>query len=271
VDIVTKGSGPPLVLVAGLQGRWEYAGSTVDALARSFRVLTFSLCGERSSGLPFEPARGFDNYTAQIVGALDECGLDRAVICGVSFGGLIAVHFAAMHPERTAALVLASTPGPTWRLRRRHHVYTRAPWVFGPLFLAETPFRLRKELEVAFPDWKERWRFVLQQLRTFLLAPVSLGRMGERGRMLSKLDLLADCLRITAPTLIVTGERGLDHVVPVSGSSGYLGLIKGARDAVIERTGHLGVITRPDRFAELVCAFAPAGAAPSRPGDPHAA
>jgi pimeloyl-ACP methyl ester carboxylesterase len=64
-----------------------------------------------------------------------------------------------------------------------------------------------------------------------------------------------DCPRISAPTLVITGEPGLDHVVPVEGSSAYGQLIPGARVLVLERTGHLGSITRPDAFAALVHDF----------------
>jgi pimeloyl-ACP methyl ester carboxylesterase len=79
--------------------------------------------------------------------------------------------------------------------------------------------------------------------------------MAERARSISTLDLADDCARIAAPTLVVTGEPGLDHVVPREGASAYIQTISGARGAVIERTGHLGVITRPDAFASLVRAF----------------
>ena len=54
-------------------------------------------------------------------------GIERAAICGVSFGGLIAVRFAAEHPARCSALVLASTPQPALRLRRRHQQIVVAP------------------------------------------------------------------------------------------------------------------------------------------------
>jgi hypothetical protein len=45
---VEQGSGPPLVLVPGIPGPWEYVRLAVDALAASFRVLTFSLGPECS-------------------------------------------------------------------------------------------------------------------------------------------------------------------------------------------------------------------------------
>jgi pimeloyl-ACP methyl ester carboxylesterase len=255
VPTVNRGSGTPLVLIPGLQGRWEYMRPTVDGLAKSFRVLTFALCGEPASGLTFDSAHGLDDYVRQVVRALDDNHIERAVICGVSFGGLIAVRFAATHPERTCALILASTPGPGWRLKRRHRVYARAPYMFGPLFLAEMPWRLRAELTATFPTRRARVQFWLSQLRTALRARVSLARMGERGRIMSAVDVVADCRSVLAPTLVVTGEPGLDYVVSVHGSSDYLLRIAGARGAVLDRTGHLGAITRPDAFSALVRDF----------------
>jgi pimeloyl-ACP methyl ester carboxylesterase len=205
--------------------------------------------------LPLDPERGLDDYVAQVVRALDDQHIDRAVICGVSFGGVVAIRFAAAHPDRTQALVLASTPAPTFHLKRRHEVYARWPRLLGPLFVAETPARLHAELAAAFPRIGARVRFAWLQLRTFAGAPISLARMGERGRILSTVDLTDDCRRIAAPTLIVTGEPGLDRVVPVEGSSEYLQLVAGARGVVLERTGHQGVLTRPDAFARVVRDF----------------
>jgi pimeloyl-ACP methyl ester carboxylesterase len=244
VEIVDRGSGPPLVLIPGLQGRWEYLRPAVDALSACFRVLTFSLGSE-----------DLDGYARQVATVMTDARLERATICGVSFGGLVAVRFAAQYPERCEALVLASTPGPALRLRRHHQIYVRAPWIFGPLFLAETPWRLSPEIRKAIPDRRARRQFSLRALRTLMSAPVSLSSMAARAKMISTEDVASDCARITAPTLIVTGEPDLDHVVPVDGSSAYLRLIPDARAVVLEHTGHLGSITRPDAFAAIVHAF----------------
>ena len=139
MNVVDVGTGPPLILVPGIQGRWEYMRPAVAALSAHFRVLTFSLSGERHSGRHYDSARGFDDFADQLEAVLDARGISSAIVCGVSFGGLIALRFAARRPDRTLALVLASTPGPGWHLRRRHDVYTRLPWIFGPVFLAEAP------------------------------------------------------------------------------------------------------------------------------------
>jgi pimeloyl-ACP methyl ester carboxylesterase len=244
VNIVDRGKGPALVLIPGLQGRWEYMRATVAALATSFRVITFSLEGS-----------DLDGYARQVEQALDHCGVDAAVICGVSFGGLIAVRFAARQPARCRALVLASTPRPALTLRRRHRMYLKLPWILGPLFLAETPFRVRRELRTAIAEPAARRRFSLEALRTFLGAPVSVSRMAARARLVTSDALVGDCARVTAPTLILTGEPHLDYVVPVEGSAEYERLIPGSRRVVLPSTGHLGAMTRPHQFAALVRDF----------------
>ena len=244
MTFIEQGNGPALVLIPGLQGRWEYLRPAVDALSASFRVFTFSL-----------PSGDLDGYARCVADMLTEARVERATICGVSFGGLIAVRFAASFPARCDALVLASTPRPRLRLRPRHQIYLRAPWIFGPIFLAESPLRLQPEVRAAIPEWRARGRFATLGLRTLLSAPVSLSKMAARARLICSVDLGADCERIATPTLVVTGERGLDHVVPVEGSSEYTRRIPNARAVVLERTGHLGTITRPEAFADIVRDF----------------
>lgn len=255
MQIIQQGTGDPVVLIPGIQGKWEYLRPAVDALSLSYRVITFPLCGEPESGAGLEAARGLESDVAQVAAVLDELRIERAVICGISFGGLIALRFAAAYPHRTRALVLASTPGPAWHLRKRHAVYARLPWMFGPLFLLEVPRRLRRELVAAFPDSAARRGFVRSQLQTVAAAPLSLARMGRRALMIASADLAAAAARISAPTLVVTGERGLDHVAPVEGTLDYLQAIRDARGVVLERTGHLGTITRPEAFAAALREF----------------
>ena len=90
---------PPLVLVPGIQGRWEYMRPAVDALARAFRVITFSLCDEPRPATVRPATRLRQLRRAGRRGAR-QSGIERATICGVSFGGLIALRFAARHPDR---------------------------------------------------------------------------------------------------------------------------------------------------------------------------
>jgi pimeloyl-ACP methyl ester carboxylesterase len=251
--IVERGAGPPVVLVPGVQGRWEYSRATVEALAPFHRVITFSLGDERPrNGSGSTP---IDVLAAQVERAMDRKGLDGAPVIGVSFGALVALRFAATRPARTPALVMISAPGPRWHLRPRHDLYARLPWLFGPVFLAESPFRLRAEILAAVTDRRARRAFALRQLRTVLTAPVSLARMAARARFIASYDRVGDCQHVTMPTLIVHGEPELDHVTGDGGTAEYAQLIAGARCVPLERTGHLGSVTRADDCASIVHAF----------------
>jgi pimeloyl-ACP methyl ester carboxylesterase len=97
--------------------------------------------------------------------------------------------------------------------------------------------------------------FARGQLAALISAPVSLRRMAERGEMLKALDVTAECSRVTAPTLVVTGDVSLDYVVPAEGTSEYVALISRARGLVLRETGHLGCNTRPEEFARVVAEF----------------
>ena len=252
-DIVERGHGAPLVLIPGVQGRWEYSRGIVEALARSYRVITFSLCDERTRCA--DDTCAMDVFAGQVDAALDRLQITRAIIAGVSFGGLVALRFAATRPTRTAALVIMSAPGPRWHLRPRHDLYARLPWVFGPLFLAESPFRLRREVAAALPERAARRRYLREQLRTIVTAPVSLARLAARARLIGAYDRAADCALVTAPTLVVQGDDTLDHVTGSGGTAEYSTLIRGARLVQMDGTGHLGSVTRPDDCAAIVHRF----------------
>jgi pimeloyl-ACP methyl ester carboxylesterase len=248
-----------VVLVPSLQGRWEYLSRAVSALARSHRVLTFPLCDERVWGAPCAE-KGLEAFVRQVELVLDDRGVRQAAICGYSFGGRVALRFAATRPERTTALVLVSTPGPGWTLKRAHRAYAQNPLMLSPIFFMGAPARVRAELTAAFPGWSDRLRFSLEQLATFARAPLSPTRMARRALLIDGVDVAADCGRVSVPTLVITGEAGLDHVVPATGTSGYARLIPGSRQTMLPRTGHFGCVTRPDLFAGIVSDFLQASA-----------
>lgn len=267
--MVDLGQGEPVVLIPGLQGRWEWMRPTVERLARRFRVLAYSLCDERTSGFACHEADGFANYLRQIDEVLDRAGLARATLVGVSYGGLIATEFAARRPDRVASLVLASALPTDWKPDARARFYLRAPRLLSPVFVATAPLRLQPEVRAAFPAVSDRLRFMLEHGVRVTLAPLSPAKMARRIRWADDYHF-ARPTTIAAPTLVVTGEPGLDRVVPVEVSRRTLGLLTHARHVILPGTGHLGIITRPDRFGDLLDEFL-AGQAATRPITAHEA
>jgi pimeloyl-ACP methyl ester carboxylesterase len=227
----------------------------VDALSKHFRVLTFTLADEPTSGCAFDPTLGFDNYLAQIDRVLDHAGVERATICGISYGGLIALRYAATRRGRVGELVLVSALAPGYEPDTRARFYSRAPRLLFPLFCVGACQRAWVEVARALPAWGARLRFGTRQLWILLAAPMSPSLMRQRIELLRGLNFFESAGTIAAPTLIVTGDADLDRVVPVEHTHRYMQLLTDVEAVQLTDTGHNGVITRPLAFADIVADF----------------
>lgn len=247
-----EGRGLPLLVIPGLQGRWEWMRPGIRALGRSFRVATYSLAGDREDLLPLS-ASTFDDLVRQALNALGRAGFMRAAVCGVSYGALVATRLAARHPDRVSSLVLASPLPPDFAPDARVERLLAHPRLMAPAFIAGAPMRTLPEIRCARPtDWRTCAAGMLGQV---LRSPQSPARMAARIRLLEGLDFTADARHVSCPTLVLTGDDRMDVVVPPSTSRRYLSLIPGAVDARLSGTGHFGMVTRPNAFAQIVADF----------------
>lgn len=246
--MIERGSGPPLVLVPGIVGRWQWLSRAVNALSRDHRVLTFSLNDVRGPCI-------FERWSTHIDRLLDHAGEAAAPIVGVSFGGLVAAHYAATRPARTTGLVLVSTPAPGWRMDEQTARLTRHPRLLLPIFAWRAVDRVHHEVATAVPSIGRRLLLAVNHTARALTCPLSPSRMVTWVREWEATDLTPTIRRVSVPTLVITGEPGLDRVVPVASSLEYLSLIPEARHVTLARTGHLGFTTRPFEFARLVTDF----------------
>jgi pimeloyl-ACP methyl ester carboxylesterase len=254
MTVIERGTGTPVVIIPGIQGRWEWMAPAVEALSERFRVVTFSLCDEPSSGFDSDPERGVENYLSQIERVFERADLADAVVVGVSFSGPVAAEFTTRHPERVRGLILVSALPTDWKPDARARFYLRAPLLLSPIFLIDAPTRSYREIRAALPRISERLRFSADQLVRVTRYFLSPSRMAARINWFSAFSF-SDPSRIARPVMIITGEPHLDRVVPPHLTERYAAAIPHARRAVIPRTGHLGLITKPRAFVEAVAQF----------------
>jgi pimeloyl-ACP methyl ester carboxylesterase len=253
VKVVDRGSGIPVVVVPGIQGRWEWMAPAVDALAAHCRVITFSLADEPSAEWTTQSS-GFDGYVEQVSQALDSAGVTRAIVCGVSYGGLVAAAFARRHPERVEGLALVSAIPPSWRPDARAKFFMRSPRLLLPLFLLGS-LRLYPEIAAAYDGWWQGvWAAVRQGVRSITHFPAP-GRMARRASIVEDAHL-EDLAAVHVPVLVVTGQPGLDRVVPTQLTGEYTRIWPHASAVTLARTGHLGLVTRAEEFARIIVGFA---------------
>ena len=179
-----------------------------------------------------------------------------AVLCGVSFGGWVSVRYAARRPERVQALVLASAPGPAFQPDARQQRYIRAPRLLLPAFAADVArAHAARGAGLALPRRARALALPRGQLAAMARVPdlaVADGAADRGSRcgtdFTSERARASPCPRWWSPA-----SAGSTASCRCEARSEYLDAGPAARASVVlERTGHIGCVTRPREFARLV-------------------
>jgi pimeloyl-ACP methyl ester carboxylesterase len=102
------GQGPPLVLIHGIFVSRLTWYPQISDFARTHRVITCDLRGHGESSVS-KGAYSVALFAGDIISLLDALGLERAVCCGHSFGGMVAQELALSYPERVSGLILGES------------------------------------------------------------------------------------------------------------------------------------------------------------------
>ena len=136
---------PVLVLANSLGTTQELWERQARVLVDRFRLLTYDHPGHGASELP-EAGSTVEDLAGGLLALLDELGLERVSLCGVSLGGMVGMALALEAPERVERLVLACTsaylgPPRAWaeraRIARAEGVEAIAGTVVGRWFTPE--------------------------------------------------------------------------------------------------------------------------------------
>lgn len=103
------GSGKALVLIHAISAGADMWRAQIEHFAHDHRVIVFDARGVGRSG----SIRGWhhirDRMADDVERLLCHLGEERAAVCGVSFGGVIAQHFAARYPSRIERLAIVDS------------------------------------------------------------------------------------------------------------------------------------------------------------------
>lgn len=268
------GRGPALLLING----WSASGlawprAWVRALERDFRVIRIDNRGSgysRFAPTPFTMPDLADDVAA----VLDEAEVRRAVVAGMSMGGMIAQEFAVRHHDRLAGLVLIATrpPAPAYA----------PPTASSMLLELLGPPRGDETLENYFTrlwtmstgtGFAAREPEAIAELVAQIVAqPTPRAMLTHQLRAVNGWGHADRLGRITAPTAIVHGSE--DRMLDAANGRLLADLIPGSLYFELDGVGHLPPLEAPDRLLEIIAgiAYEPAPhdqAAPTRAALSH--
>ena len=159
-------------------------------------------------------------------------------------------------PNRTEALILVSTPGPRWKLKPHLVRYMKWPTLSSPLFFAGAFGRFWPELRVTYPDLRERGA-VLCSRDVSRACGAGDSVADEPTREARSAGAIRIRLRPRQGADARHDRRARSRSRGASTTRRWITsrVIQGARFQLLERTGHLGIVSAPDRFASIVSRF----------------
>ena len=246
-----EGSGPPVVLIAGLsQDHLGWAFQVPAVAAAGYRCLSFD---SRDAGQTSESASPYAirQFADDTVGLMDAVGLTSAHIVGASMGGMIAQEMALQHPARVSSLTLVCTASRidaelggilrAWKVQRPHgdpvdFVLSLSAWLFTHRFYQQP----------------EAVRGFLQMVRDNPYPQSAAGFQRQCDAVLSH-DTHDGLARITAPTHVIVGTE--DILTPPRLSRELADRIQGATLTEVPDTAHVLFLEKPEAFNAALLRF----------------
>lgn len=208
----------------------------------------------KSTRVAADVSFGMDAQVADLEAVRAKFGFEKFNLVGDSYGGLLAMAYAAAHPEHVERLVLSDSAAPAWK-----DIVRVLPDVF-PDVLEQIAAREKNGGDAA--DQRIRDHFLMlfynEANRDAYLAGIKdLGSNPQVSAAVQKatrtIDLTQELPKFKFPTLVITGRYDM-NVTPLTAWNIYKA-IPGAKFVVFEKSGHLPSYEEPDKYVRVVDAF----------------
>ena len=229
------GEGEPFVMIPGMTANVDWFFLQIPVFSREYRVIAFDNRGSGRSDAPDIPYT-FGMMADDLVGLLDDIGIESSHIMGASMGGMIAQEFALHYPDRVISLILACTG-----FGAAHGVPTTDPDIIEarqhpkelpPKEMIMVTLRMCMSNEFIDNNPELIQRLIVKMME-HPAPPQGQMRQMQAGMSFDTYERLPE---IKAPTLVIHGE--LDRALPVENGRILASRIPEAELAILEKMGH---------------------------------
>jgi pimeloyl-ACP methyl ester carboxylesterase len=252
-----EGEGTPVVLLHGLTATKRYVVMGSTSLQRSgHRVVAYDARGHGGSEAAPEPgAYEYADLARDLIGVLDERGLDRAVLAGASMGAHTALRVALDAPDRVAGLVVIT---PAYDPAEHDDEQRLARWdaLSDGLRGGGVEGFVEAYGDPQVPDqWRETVFRVIRQRLAQHEHPDAVAdalRVVPRSQPFGSIEELG---RLDVPTVVVADRDEADPGHPLATGEAYAETIPGAR-LVVEEEGKSPIAWQGGQLSRVIAELA---------------
>ncbi len=253
VHVRDVGEGPAVLLIHGIGAASHVFDPLIERHHHRFRFLAPDLpCTGRSQAYARPRA---DSLAQAMVELLDRLKIDRAVVLGHSYGGVVAIELAHRHRDRLDGLVVASAPALGLPVQLKQIVaHPVAEWaVRMATHLPSFPFLVRKYLGFCWGDPTQLTDAIIDGYVAGMKGDGFYGAVLEALRCVGEYRIPVETLALgTLPRQVVWGDR--DRLVPVIQGEQVAKALE-AELLILPGAGHCLPEERPDELAEAIAAL----------------
>ena len=245
------GSGTPVLFIHGFPHDRTLWSEQCSALSTHVRCIAPDLrgFGESSTEGPFS----VDQYADDLAQLLEFLDVTKAVVCGLSMGGYVAMALWRRHPQLVSALVLCDTKaGPdTDEARTKRNELIALANQEGSAAVAATQMAgmVGKTTREKRPDIVKRVETMMQR------APVA-GVVGALTAMRDRPDSKPTLSTVTVRTLVIVGDE--DVLTPRAEAETIVASLPAGAHAkleIVEGSGHASCLERPAAVTHMLAEF----------------
>ena len=251
------GSGLPVILVHEFAGDLRSYEMQMRHFGKRYRTIAYNARGFPPSDVP-EQVSSYSQARAasDILAVLDHIGAPKAHIIGLSMGGFATLHFGMRHPTRALSLCIGGC-GYGAELDKREVFRAEADIIAAAIRKdGMTAFAERYAYGPTRVQYENKDRRGHAEFKVMLAEHSAMGsantQQGVQKERPSLYTLVEEMKRITAPTLIITGDEDWPCLMP-----GILMKqnIPSAALAVMPNSGHAINIEEPEEYNRIVGDF----------------
>lgn len=244
------GSAMPVIAVNGGPGLSHIYMMQNDVWPRLAKVRQVVLYDQRGTGKSTRVKSGasqeLDAQVADLEAVRAKLNFQKFDLAGDSYGGFLAMAYAAAHPEHIDKLILSDSAPPAMK-----NIVRVLPQVF-PDMMERNPDQqeqMRNHFRMLFYSEEKR--------DAYLAGAKDLGYNPQIsaavGRAIASVDLTPNLAKFGFPTMVITGRYDM-NVAPLTAWNIYKA-IPGAKFVVFAKSGHLPSYEEPDKYVQVVDAF----------------
>ena len=241
--------GLPVVFIHGFPFSHDMWEPQMNVMPNDIHAIAYDVRGHGDSDVG-DGQFTIELFVDDLIALLDHLFIEKAILCGLSMGGYIALRTFERHPDRVRGLILCDTKsGPDMNAAKiKRTVTMKAVKAAGVQTFAEDFVKA-----IFWEKTFKRNPSIIAFIKQIICTNSQRGICGTLLALAARTDTTPTLSSINIPTCIIVGEH--DKLTPPSDAQTMHSMIEGSELHILSNAAHMSNLENVQEFNERLIAF----------------